>query len=122
MADRTMQSGDTWPPLKGLAADEDGPVDLTTADSISVVCKFGAGGGATVIAGPVDVIDPPEVDGDETYNWQYEFEDQDTDIPGTYNVRLIVVWDAGATPPSIESFPNAQAGSDRLIIEPAVSV
>jgi hypothetical protein len=106
-----MPSGDTWPPLKGLAADEDGPVDLPSADTIEVVLKSGN----TVITGVADVIDPPEVDGDETYNWEYVWEVGDTDTPGVYRTQLKVTWAVG----QVERFPNATANGDSLVIEEA---
>jgi hypothetical protein len=104
-----MPSGDTWPPLKGLAADEDGPVDLPSASLVEVVLQSGN----TIITGAADVIDPPEVDDDETYNWEYVWEAGDTDEPGTYRVQLKVTWAAG----QIERFPNAIANGDSVTIE-----
>jgi hypothetical protein len=109
MADRVIPSGDTWPPLRGLAADEDGPVDLAAADTIEVVLRSGN----TIIEGVAEAIDPPEVDDDETYNWRYVWAVGDTDEPGTYRVQLKVTW----APTQIERFPNAIVNGDSVTIE-----
>jgi hypothetical protein len=112
MANRVMPQGDTWPPLRGLAADEDGPIDFAAADTLEVVIKSTTTP-VTVITGAAEVIDPPEVDGDETYNWRYVWDPGDTDTPGTYRPQLKVTW----APGQIERFPNATANGDLLIIE-----
>lgn len=101
MADRTMKKGDTWPPLRGKAEDEDGLVDLTEADDLTVILKH-TGAGPTLTGTPVP-IDPPDDDG---FNWRYLFQAGDTDELGAYEVELEVVWDAAATPPSVQTFPT----------------
>lgn len=109
---RTMQSGDTWPPLKGLASDADGPVDLAAADSLRVLCKSTS----HLIELPVTVLDPIEVVGPESFNWQADFVEGDTDVIGTFVVQLEVTWDTD----QIETFPNSRAGTPTLVIEQAI--
>lgn len=111
---RTMQSGDTWPPLRGLASDEDGPVDLTVAVSMRAMCKSST----HLIELPAEVIDPIEIvnegePNEEQYNWQADLVTGDTDIIGNYVVQLEVTWEAGR----IETFPNSRAGAPILAIE-----
>lgn len=113
---RTMQHGDTWPPLKGLASDEDGPVDLTLADSMRVMCKSSS----HLIELPAAVIVPIEVvnqgqPNEEQYNWQADLVDGDTDVVGNYTVQLEVTW----APDQIETFPNSRAAAPTLAIEQA---
>lgn len=108
---RTMQSGDTWPPMKGLASDADGPVDLVIADSLRLLCKSTS----HLIELPVTVIDPIEQVGNESFNWQADFEDGDTDVIGVYVCQLEVTWDSD----QIETFPNSRAGAPVLVIEQA---
>jgi hypothetical protein len=108
---RTMQTGDTYPPLKGLASDADGPVDLTSADSMRALMKSLT----TLIELPADVIDPIEVDDDESFNWSADWGIGDSDVPGDYLVQLEVTWAAG----QIETFPNSHDAAPHLIIEVA---
>lgn len=104
-----MQTGDTWPPIKGLASDEDGPVDLTAADSMRLMCKSTS----HLIELPVTVIDPIEIIGDEQYNWQADFETGDTEVVGVYVIQLEVTWSAD----QIETFPNSRGAAPVLAIE-----
>lgn len=106
-----MQSGDTYPPLKGLASDADGPVDLTLADSMRVMAQSTS----HLIELPATVIDPIEVDGDEQFNWEADFEVGDTDVVGSFVIQLEVTWE----PDEIETFPNSRAAAPRLVIEEA---
>jgi hypothetical protein len=110
---RIMQSGDTYPPLKGLAADDDGAVDLTLANSMRVLLKSTT----ALIELSATVIDPIEVDVDdnEQFNWQAPWAVGESDIPGDYLIQLEVTWAAG----QIETFPNSHGASPHLIIERA---
>jgi hypothetical protein len=108
---RTMQSGDTFPPLKGLAADDEGPVDLTLADSMRALLKSNS----ALIELPATVINPIQVDGAEAFNWEAAWDAGDTDIVGHYLVQLEVTWSPG----QIETFPNNQAGAPTVTIERA---
>lgn len=101
MADLTIKAGDTWPPLRGLAADSDGALALADAASVQVIIKKA---GDAAIGGAIDVIDPPDDDG---MNWQYVWQDGDTDVIGSYDVELEIVWDSGTTPPEVQTVPSS---------------
>jgi hypothetical protein len=99
MADLTVAQNDTWPPVRGAASDEDGLMDLTTADWLKFIMKSGA----VTVSGTATVIDPPDADG---FNWQYTWAATDTAVIGTYDAELEIHWDDTATPPQIETVPN----------------
>ena len=111
----TYKRHDTWPPIRGVAADENGNVDLTVADSV----KFLAKSGSVLIEGTAEVLDPPEsglIDGQSVeFNWKYVLADGDLDTAGDYKVELEVTWDSGTTPPQVETFPSA--GTELLTVE-----
>jgi hypothetical protein len=107
MADRTMKVGDTWPPLKGAATDENGLVDLTVATSLQVIIKSPT----HEITGVPTVLNPPVQDAEGEWNWQYVWAAGDTANAGDYEVELKVTWQAG----QLETFPNT--GSASLTIE-----
>lgn len=102
MADSTIKAGDTWPPLRGRAADSDGALPLATADQILIIIK--KSGDPPIVTAPVEVIDPPDTDG---FNWRYVWQDGDTDAIGEYNVELEITWDSGTTPPQVQTIPNS---------------
>lgn len=99
----TVKKGDTWPPLRGLASDEDGPINMTTAGTV----MFYAKSGATLISGTVVPLAAPDVDG---FNWSYTFGAADTSIIGTYTVELEIQWNATRW----QTIPND--GSETLTI------
>jgi hypothetical protein len=107
---RTMKNGDTWPPLRGEAADETGqPVDLSGAVSLTMF----AVSDTHTITGPASALWPavPDADGQHQWNWQYDFVAGDTVVSATYKVRLVVEWAVGET----QTFPNT--GHETLTIE-----
>lgn len=110
---RKMKAGDTWPPLKGEAADETGaPVNLSGAASMEVVIT----NGTDSIGGVATAIWPPEadVDGDHQWNWQHTFAVGATDgLEGDFSVELKVTWAAG----ELQTFPNT--GHETLSFEAA---
>jgi hypothetical protein len=91
----TIKRGDTWPPLRGLASDEDGPINMTTADSVTLLAKSGA----TLISGTVVPLAAPDGDG---FNWSYTWGAADTNIVGEYSVELEIDWGGG----QYETIPN----------------
>lgn len=99
MADLTIKSGNTWPPLRGRAADDDGALPLADAEEITLYLKSDT----TLITGTVEVIDPPDSDG---FNWRYVWADGDTDEPGDYVGEIKILWDSSTTPDEIETVPN----------------
>lgn len=101
MADRVVPQHDTWPPLKGVASDSDGPLPLASADYLTFIMKSDA----VLVSGTADVIDPPDSDG---FNWQYVWGSADTSVAGQYEVELQITWDAGTTPPEIQTVPEEE--------------
>lgn len=102
MADRTMKAGDTWPPLRGSAGDDNiAAYDLTLADSLKLVIKHSSGTPLLEVT-PV-ALDPTVNDG---RNWEYQWQDGDTDVIGSYQVELEITWDALSTPPHVQTVPN----------------
>jgi hypothetical protein len=99
----TITQGDTWPPLRGLASDAAGALNLSTASALQVICKAT---GVTITGTPT-AVQPPQTDADgNSYNWQYQWAAADTNTPGVYDVALKVTWDSGTTPPHVEYVPN----------------
>lgn len=98
MADVVIKQNDTWPPLRGAAADEDGLMDLSAADSLRFIMKSGQ----TLVDGSATAIEPPDEDG---FNWSYTWGTADTSVVGTYQAELEITWDAGP-PVKIETVPN----------------
>lgn len=103
----TVKQHDTWPPLRFAVTDEDGLVDLTSADSITLILS-----GPTTVTGLCDPIDPPDQDG---FNLSYTLAAGDTATVGTYRGEIEVNFDASALPQAIETFPNA--GTFAFVIE-----
>jgi hypothetical protein len=101
MASPTLTKGDTFPPLRGAAKDEDGLMALAAADAVELVAV-----GPEVFGGAITVLDPPEDVGDpaspDGFNWRYDLEADDTQKAGGYVPWLKVTWDAAATPPAVE--------------------
>lgn len=102
-SDLTVKRHDTWPPIRGLASDEFGPLSLGDADFVKVLMKSGG----TLITGLVTVHDPPLTDpGGDDYNWEYAWAHGDTATAGDYKVELEVTWDDASTPKKVETVPN----------------
>lgn len=99
----TIKRGDTWPPLRGLAADEDGPINMTTATSVTLLAKYNT----TLISGTVVPLASPDADG---FNWSYTWGSADTSIVGEYSVELEINWGGG----QFETIPND--GTETLTI------
>ena len=99
----TITQHDTYPPLRGLASDGAGPVDLSVASSLEVIVSDGV----ATITGTAVAVQPPVTNSDgDTYNWEYQWAAGDTAVASSYEVQLKVTWDAGTTPPHVEYFPN----------------
>lgn len=95
---------DTWPPLRLALSDENGLLDLSTAGTIIFRGKLQ--GGTNLIGGTAGtVLEFP--DGD--YNAQYPWKATDLVTPGTYDCEVEITWDAGTTPPEVET-----VGSENL--------
>lgn len=109
----SIKRGDTWPPLRGKAEDDDGLIDMSAADYVKVIMKSGA----TTIQGtvtPASDVDPAYTANDpdfavadsDGFNWKYTWGATDTAVVGTYSVELEITWDAASTPPQVETVPN----------------
>lgn len=113
---RTIKTGTTWPPLRMLLSDEDGPVDLSTADSIQYYAKL-AGTEATITGTftPDSGQSTPPADGDLTgRGWvEHDFNENvsETTQSGTWHIWAGVTWAEN----DLEWFPHA--GSESLVIE-----
>lgn len=107
----SVKRGDTWPPLRGAASDEDGLLDMTSAEKVLVIFKHSTG--TPLIYGTIwsggsafhgDIIAPPgDSDG---FNWTYTWRALDTAITGNYSTELEITWDTGTTPAQVETVPN----------------
>lgn len=109
MADLVLKQHDTWPPLRMALKDENGLLDLTEADSAKLLLK----NGTTLITGPVIPISPVDEDG---MNAKYEWAASDTAITGDYAGEVEITWDAGTSPPEVETIPNS--GTVTITIQP----
>lgn len=105
MATPIYYTGDTWPPLGMTATDSAGvPVDLSSSDSLRMIAKQNSG--ADLIVGVPVFTDPDRggtgdgTDGKSEYFWAID----DLSIVAAYTPELEVTWDAGSSPPRIETF------------------
>jgi hypothetical protein len=98
LADFTIKTGDTYPPLGAVLDDDGTPVDLTAADSVRLILKLESP--STVVEGAAAVTSA--AGGAVEYEWAAG----DTDQAGEYQGEWEVTWDAGSTPPSVQTFPN----------------
>jgi hypothetical protein len=101
MADLTIKAGDTWPPLRGRAEDQDGLLDLVDAEQILVIIKHSSG--TPLLVKDATAIDPPDSD---NMNWNTPWDEGDTDVIGSYDVELEITWDSLSTPPKVQTVPN----------------
>jgi hypothetical protein len=95
MADLTIKQHDTWPPLRATLSDADGPVDLTTADTVRFIYKEPVGVTAVVRVTTVTAATDGKI--------EYEWVAGDTAVATTYNAEFEVTWGDG----EITTFPNA---------------
>lgn len=105
--------GDTFPPLRGYAADRLGALTLIDADEVNLILESDR----AIVGGPVTVLDPPvDPGGDEggPFNWEYDPTADDFAIAGSYTARLEIIWDATTTPPRRQTIPNT--GLDRVLV------
>lgn len=103
MPDRIFKQHDLWPPLVATLTDDDGPIDLTNADHVTVFWRGTAGSGDGRCT-----VDGDPTTGIVTYQWIAG----DTDNPGSYDVEYEIMWPS--TRP--ETVPNS--GYRSIVIEP----
>jgi hypothetical protein len=95
MADLTIKQHDTWPPLRAQLSDADGPVDLTTVDTVRFLYKEATG--ITSVARVCTVTEALEG------RVEYEWIAGDTALVKLYNAEFEVTWGDG----EITTFPNS---------------
>ena len=91
----TMKQNDTWPPMPAQLKDANGPVDLTTANTVTLHLKA-TGGGTTTGGGACTITDA--VAGRVTYT----FTAADTDTVTVFDAEFEIDWGAG----QITTIPN----------------
>jgi hypothetical protein len=99
--------GDTYPALRGLAADRAGALPLEDADAVTVLLtsdRTTIEGPATVLASDDPRADPDGLEGGP-FNWLYEFAESDLVYAGVYTPSLEVVWDDASDPPKRQTIP-----------------
>lgn len=106
MADATMKSGDTWPPLATTLTKADGqPIDLTTADNVKINMRTPTNdirqGTCTVTNGTLGVV-------------SYTFVPGDTATAGIYKLEWEINFPSGT-----QTAPN-DGYKELLVIESAV--
>lgn len=113
MASETaIKKGATEPSFRGCAKDGAGNVlDLSGKE---LEARFKGGDTPVLVKGAAVALTPPDVDpnGDE-WNYRYDWNAGDTDMPGTYQHELWVTTGPGA----VQKFPDKQADNPILKIE-----
>lgn len=112
MADATIKAGDTWPPLRGTAGDSETPVFDLIADAESMVLIIKHTTGTPLLEVTPTAIDPGTNDG---FNWEYVWQDTDTDVIGDYSVELEITWDSAAIPPQVQTVPSSGFNSLEIV-------
>lgn len=107
MADLTIKTFDTYPPLVATLTDQNGPIDLTEATSVVVVLKGQSG---ATITGQCTITDAAQ--GVVSYQW----EDGDTDNADTYQVEWMITWPSG-----IQKVPNAAADNPTVEVDASLA-
>lgn len=91
----TRYVGDTGPPIKLEAADENGYLTtLPTAETVAFLAVNQADHSDT-ITGELVVIDPPEEDGENHWNLKYVIQAGDTDAAALFDLFATVTWGDG---------------------------
>ncbi|MBV9805216.1 MAG: hypothetical protein JO130_18605 [Solirubrobacterales bacterium] len=99
-----MKQNDTFPPMVVLLEDSNGPIDLTGAQSVTLVLKGNQT--STLVTGPCTTENMHA--GAAQYAWGAS----DTDTPDTYQVEVEILWGTG----SRQTVPNAYASNPVLAI------
>lgn len=95
----TIKQGDTYPSVTATLKDANGPVDLSSAESILFVASLQGynANGLEPISRPAEVVEAEA--GQVEYHWQ----EGDTERYGRYLVEFKVTWSGGG----VESFPSS---------------
>lgn len=111
MADVTIKRNDTWPPLKAILSDANGPIDLTAASSVTLKMRSSTvlvSAGAALITGPTA--------GEVTYYWKAAQTTPtalpaDTGFVGVYNVEWEIQWSSGG----VQTVPNINYSTIEIV-------
>jgi hypothetical protein len=106
MADLTIKTNDTFPPLVTNLEENGGPIDLTGASSVTMRMAS-----ATVSMTDLVCSVSDAASGEVTYEWDA----LDTVTPGTYRVDFLIDWGSG----DLQSAPNDS--EKEIIIRPSVA-
>lgn len=104
MADYTIKAYSTWPPLSAVLSDANGPIDLSTATSVTLFLEGTLGG---LITGPCTITDATA--GTVQFPWAAG----DTDVADTYELEFKIIWSAGGD----QRVPNAAANNPTVEID-----
>lgn len=110
-----LKKGDTYPNIETVLSDGNGPVNLTDATVLFRMSE--AGSGNLMIEKEATLVEPQT--GDNVGRCYAEFEDGETDIPGTYRVE----WRVTFYNDKVATFPRSESVTDfnYVIIQPNVS-
>lgn len=108
-----LKKGDTYPNIETILSDGNGPVSLTGS---TVLFRMSvANTGNLMVEKPATIV-TPQTGGDIGKVWA-EFEEGDTDIPGTYRVEWRVTFPSG----KVATFPRGETAIfNQVIITEAV--
>lgn len=96
MPDLTIKAGDTYPPLVTTLEENGGPLDLTTATSITM--RMASDSPPSAVDDLVCAVVGDPTQGVVEYEWQAG----DTDVPGTYKVDFVIDFGTG----QLQTVPN----------------
>lgn len=98
MADRAIKQNDTWPPLEAVLMDQDGPIDLSTAQAVWLKMRGTKRTGAVSVAGTCQIV-LPATNGAVIHNWL----STETAVADLYNAEFEIQWADG----SVQTVPNS---------------
>ena len=116
MANSTYTVGDTWPPMRFKAEDQNGLVDLSLADEIEVlILGTNSKGEVLRITGSAEAIQPPDKDG---FNGKYVWGAEDlSEVTDDADVEIKVTWDNTSSPKKLQTFPNKNPRPTLEVVE-----
>lgn len=97
MADFAIKQNDTWRPLEAVLVDLDGPIDLTTASSVSLKMRGTKRTGAVTVSGLCQVVSA--LNGEIVHEWDAS----ETAVADFYNAEFEIIWGDG----HIQTVPNS---------------
>lgn len=99
MPDVTMKRNDTWPPLEATLSDQDGAIDLSTAEAIHIYLRSET---LLIKTGPCEIVEAAA--GKVKYLWEPAEGETPADLhtSGTYKMEFEITWADG----NIQTVPN----------------